>query len=169
MKLKLEINGRIPSKKNSKEVSILKTGVKSKSRVKVKSSPQFYEWHNLAVEQVSKYPRCELKKTKSISILIFFPDKHRADLTNKAESIMDLLVDCGIIKDDSWDVVGELRLSGKLRKGFGGAEVIIDTGSKIVENWPAMTKKKSVIEDGMEDISGMCGDVLDFEDFRLGR
>lgn len=33
-----------------------------------------------------------------------------ADLTNKAESVMDLLVDCGIIVDDSWQVVEKLTL-----------------------------------------------------------
>lgn len=36
------------------------------------------------------------------------PDKRKADLSNKVESIMDLLVDNGIIEDDSWQYVPRL-------------------------------------------------------------
>ena len=39
------------------------------------------------------------------------PDNRRADLTNKAESIMDLLVDCKVIVDDSWQEVPRLLLN----------------------------------------------------------
>ena len=39
------------------------------------------------------------------------PDKRKTDLTNKAESVMDLLVDCGVIEDDSWQFVPKLYLS----------------------------------------------------------
>ncbi len=42
--------------------------------------------------------------------LIFYPStKRKADATNKAESVMDLLVDAGIIEDDNWFVVPEVR------------------------------------------------------------
>lgn len=49
--------------------------------------------------------------------LILYPESLRAsDLTNKAESIMDLLVDAGIIEDDNWFVVPEVNLK------FGGKD-----------------------------------------------
>lgn len=38
-----------------------------------------------------------------VVIKITFPDRRRSDLTNKAESIMDLLVDAGVLEDDSHD------------------------------------------------------------------
>jgi Holliday junction resolvase RusA-like endonuclease len=41
------------------------------------------------------------------------PDAIRADLTNKAESIMDLLVDAGVLQDDNWNVVPEVILRCK--------------------------------------------------------
>ena len=53
-----------------------------------------------------------------ISIKIYAPDKRKADLTNKAESIMDLLVDNGKIEDDNWFVIGDIRLL------FGGVDKV---------------------------------------------
>jgi Holliday junction resolvase RusA-like endonuclease len=49
--------------------------------------------------------------------LKFFPKTRRAgDLTNKAESVMDCLVDNGILEDDNWFVCGSLWLQ------FGGVD-----------------------------------------------
>lgn len=39
------------------------------------------------------------------------PDHRRCDLTNKAESVMDLLVDNGFIEDDCWQITGLIELS----------------------------------------------------------
>jgi Holliday junction resolvase RusA-like endonuclease len=43
-------------------------------------------------------------------MVFLMPDARRTDLTNKAESVADLLVDNGIIKDDSWQVIDEMLL-----------------------------------------------------------
>lgn len=49
--------------------------------------------------------------------LTFYPStRRRSDLTNKAESIMDLLVDAGILEDDNWFVVPKVTLL------FGGID-----------------------------------------------
>lgn len=61
--------------------------------------------------------------------LTFYPStKRRGDLDNKAASILDLLVDCKIITDDSWFIVPKLVLK------FGGidrlnprAEIYVET------------------------------------------
>jgi len=45
-----------------------------------------------------------------IAIKFFLPDNRRRDLTNMAESINDLLVDCGFIVDDRWQVTGPVCL-----------------------------------------------------------
>lgn len=46
----------------------------------------------------------------------FAGDNRKFDLTNKAESIMDTLVDAGLLTDDNYSVVSELILK------FGGVE-----------------------------------------------
>jgi len=51
-----------------------------------------------------------------IKLTFYAPDKRVADLTNKAESIMDLLVDNGILQDDNWFVCGNIELV------FGGVD-----------------------------------------------
>lgn len=45
-----------------------------------------------------------MKGPLNIEMKFWFPDRRKADLTNKAESIMDLLVDAGIIEDDNVNV-----------------------------------------------------------------
>ncbi|MCK4521393.1 MAG: hypothetical protein KAU20_02380 [Nanoarchaeota archaeon] len=71
--------------------------------------------------------RQSLQRVQKIKINFFFPDLKVADLTNKADSVMDLLVDFGIIKDDSWLVCPELHLSGELKRGSAGCEIFILT------------------------------------------
>jgi Holliday junction resolvase RusA-like endonuclease len=44
-------------------------------------------------------------------------DNRRRDLTNMAESVMDLLVDYGVIADDRWQIC---RMIGMV--GFGATE-----------------------------------------------
>lgn len=45
-----------------------------------------------------------------MTIEFYLPDARKTDLTNKAESIMDLLVDNGIIEDDNCHVVPFISL-----------------------------------------------------------
>lgn len=45
-----------------------------------------------------------------IDVVFYFPDNRKKDMSNAAESIMDLLVDSRIIKDDSWQHVNSLFL-----------------------------------------------------------
>lgn len=95
----LIIKGRVPSKKNSRVNC--RSGRSFPSR-------KYTSWHKSASDQI-------LWKNRAISecfVRVFFwmPDNRRADLTNKAESIMDLLVDNGVIEDDNWKVVKSVCL-----------------------------------------------------------
>jgi len=38
------------------------------------------------------------------------PDERRSDLSNKIEWINDLLVDYGLLEDDNWKVIKELKV-----------------------------------------------------------
>jgi len=69
------------------------------------------EWHDLNLWLV-KAQRGGLKPIEKCSIEIFFhaPDRRASDLTNKAESVMDMLVDAGVLVDDNWFVCPEVRL-----------------------------------------------------------
>ena len=95
----LTIRGRIPSKKNSR--------INTRSGRSFPSS-KYTAWHKDASLQIS---RAHKQTQKGISLTFYMPDNRRTDLTNKAESVMDLLVDNGIFEDDSWQITGDVSLS----------------------------------------------------------
>lgn len=79
-------------------------------------------WHRsscIALRDAPSFGRC------TVCIKIIFPDLKRADVTNKAESVLDLLVDRGIIPDDSWQIIGAPILSHDYQRGEGGFEIEI--------------------------------------------
>lgn len=83
-------------------------------------SSSYREWHKDATQQLAIQLRdrrvtSPLEKV-SMTIVIFPPDKIKGDLTNKAESIMDLLVDNEILIDDNWFVASPISLH------FGGVD-----------------------------------------------
>lgn len=102
--IKITLPGRVPSKKNSKMI------VCRGSRPMLLPSKQYKEWHDemyyvaLSQTQVRDISLCD------ITIRFYAPDHRKADSSNKAESIMDLLVDCGVLRDDSWFIVSSLHL-----------------------------------------------------------
>lgn len=119
--------GRIPSKKNSRKAIYVH------GRTIMIPSDAYKAWHEGAewelVAQMKKLgvkgwtglPNEKPLRLKnivpvSIEIVMYAPDLVRGDLTNKAESIMDLMVDVGLLADDNWRVVPELLLR------FGGVD-----------------------------------------------
>jgi len=116
----ISVNGRIPSKKNSKSIKIKHSNGKTVG-VPV-SSKKYYQWHKHTLNELKNMnvPKLQLPNIKEIELTIYFPDKRKADLTNKAESIMDTLVDYEFIKDDQWQVCPRIILQAEYRKNFGG-------------------------------------------------
>ena len=108
MKTIITLHGRIPSKKNSKIM------VCRGKFPMLLPSQKYTEWHKDATSQLSG--RCDIIKSNKLKLTFYPPDKRPADLSNKTESIMDLLVDCGLIEDDNWYIVSELTLI------FGGTD-----------------------------------------------
>ena len=100
------IPGPIPSKKNSR------VGLNIKGRLINVPNGDFRKWHRRAslaiAPQIIGKPTIE--KCSSISILFFMSDNRGRAYTNVAESVMDLLVDCEVIKDDQWQVTGPVHL-----------------------------------------------------------
>lgn len=89
---------------------------------KVLPSEKYEEWHLDASWQLkamrSKLPKEPLKKgnIKSLTFTYFPPDMIKGDLSNKFESVADLLVDCRVLEDDSWFILEDIRLV------FGGVD-----------------------------------------------
>lgn len=104
---KITLTGRIPSKKNSKIMVC-----RGKTPMLLPSA-KYTEWHKDAMLQLKGVDKID----KDILFLTFYsPDKRPSDLSNKTESIMDLLVDAGLIEDDNWFVIKKLVLI------FGGVD-----------------------------------------------
>ena len=115
--IKIIINGRVPSKKNSR--------VKYKNG-SVGTSDNYKKWHRDATIQLSKQcVKREKLVNRTVTLEIFYPDMRVADNTNKAESVMDLLVDYGVIKDDSWQIIPSVTINGSLDRENPRVEVSI--------------------------------------------
>jgi Holliday junction resolvase RusA-like endonuclease len=124
--MKIVLSGRIPSKKNSKRI------VMAGRRPMIISSKDYETWHTVASYELRSQVkgsanRIRLSGPKKVEITIFAPNKIKGDLSNKAESIMDLLVDNGVIEDDNWFDVPSLHLSfGGVDKANPRAVVVIE-------------------------------------------
>lgn len=114
----LILTENIPSKKNSR--------ISTRSG-KNFPSKDYTRWHKMASLElkIQNRPLKPLEIIKEIIIHIFFPTKRKADITNKVESVMDLLVDNGILLDDNYMVCPNLNLSGSYRKNQAGAHIEI--------------------------------------------
>lgn len=116
----IELKGNIRSKKNSKRVFC-----RGKFPV-VLPSEAHEKWEKETLPQLPVIEQ-PLETTTNITISFYPNTKRKFDLTNYAESVMDLLVKGGIIKDDNYSVVPELTL----RYGYveeGGRCVVEITG-----------------------------------------
>lgn len=106
----LTLLGRVPSKKNSKRIIV------AGGRPRLISSEAFLTWYGeMMLRLRSKRPKKPLSKA-SVAITFFAENRRRFDLSNAAESVMDLLVDAGYLADDSAFHVPDLHLQ------FGGVE-----------------------------------------------
>lgn len=105
------ILGRTPSKKNSRRAIYVG------GRTIMVPSKDYESWHKDASKQLKcqKRPKEPIEKAE-IVITFYAQNKVGADLTNKAESVMDLLVDNRILVDDNWFIVGDVHLK------FGGVD-----------------------------------------------
>jgi hypothetical protein len=77
-------------------------------------STKHQEWHKDAVEQLKCVQSVE--NTKEVIFTYYAPDMRKGDLSNKWESVADLLVDVGIIEDDNWFILPSVLMK------FGGVD-----------------------------------------------
>lgn len=92
------------------------------------ASAEYQAWHE---DRMFDIKRLTIPAKLPISacvvvINITFPDHRRSDLSNKTESVMDLLVDAGVLEDDSHDKCrAVLIFSGGVDKERPMAEITI--------------------------------------------
>lgn len=105
----LILHGRTPSKKNSRKIFTVR------GRIVIAPSSDYAKWHKDASLQLKKFSK-EVKQNSSITMVFFAGDNRKFDLSNKCESVMDLLVDNGFLPDDSWEYCKDIHLM------FGGVD-----------------------------------------------
>lgn len=111
-----------PSKKNSRVINRL-TGRSFPNK-------RFTEWHDAASLEIR-----EQMVTRTITERIAFPcnisfifthgDNRRRDSDNQTSSILDLLIDCGILLDDDWKIVRQMTIENRYQKNNAGCLIEI--------------------------------------------
>ena len=92
-------------------------------------SKQHKEWHDeMYYTALSQTKERRIEKC-TVTMLLWAPDKRAGDLSNKFESVADLLVDCEILVDDNWYVLSENnnRFMG-VDKENPRVEILIEVG-----------------------------------------
>ena len=112
------ITGRIPSKKNSR-VTNRKTGRSFPSR-------DYTKWHKNAAEQLENFYNEEIDFPVEVSYKFYMPDLRPTDISNKLESINDLLTDINFWKDDNWSIVRKFHASAELDRENPRVEITVN-------------------------------------------
>jgi len=107
--MKLTIHGHVPSKKNSKRL------VYAGHRPVLISSKAYMAWHTVASYELASQvkgsaQRIALSGPHEVSATIFAATRRKEDLSNKIESLMDLLVDNFVLTDDNWTEVPRVHI-----------------------------------------------------------
>ena len=107
-----------PSKKNSRVVD-RRTG-------RTFPNKRYTEWHKAAALYVRQQHAHPLDDGPFALYLEFtHGDRVRRDSDNGVSSILDLLVDCGVLPDDNWMVVSKINVSNLYDKGNPGVNISI--------------------------------------------
>lgn len=114
--VELTLEGSIPSKKNSR--------INRGDGVSFPST-KYVQWEQYALQKVRLQTRERFFKPVSIEVLIYFGTNIRADLDNRITSILDMLVEALIIRDDKWQDVPLLKGEAQYRKKQPGAFIRI--------------------------------------------
>lgn len=128
MILTFTFEGNTPSKKNQKR-PIINTRTK---KMMFLPSLAHKAWHREALatmllQKARLDARFPIQKCKRVGVTLFYGDLRARDNSNTWESIADLLVDAGVLEDDSWLITGPTYQLPHYRKGRPGWECHIET------------------------------------------
>ena len=106
------LKGETPAKKNSK--------IWTRSG-KLIPSKRYQDWHMTAgaqiVAQMLQQKTEPIETPVSIKLNFQHGDLRRRDSDNGTSSVLDLLVDAGILSDDNWQIVSKLQITNTYEKG----------------------------------------------------
>lgn len=110
--IRFKLEGETPAKKNSKQV-FAKGG-----KVIVTTSQRYKEWYTIATKQIQEqkklYKDClPLTGNLYVTINFYHADNRRRDSDNGLSSVLDLLVEQGILVDDRWQIVRKLKVTNE--------------------------------------------------------
>lgn len=114
--LELTLEGNVPSKKNSR--------IRTRSGLSLPSK-DFADWQNDAIKQVRLQTKARFYKPVAVDATIYFGTLAKADVDNRLTSILDMLVEAFVLKDDKWQDVPQVSARGEHRKGKPGATIRI--------------------------------------------
>lgn len=114
--VEIRLDGNIPSKKNSR--------INTKEG-KSFPSADFTNWHDSAISQLRRQTRERFFGLVQIELIIYFATLGKADTDNKVTSILDMLVDAMVLKDDYWESVARTTYEAAYRKNQPGAFIRI--------------------------------------------
>lgn len=123
MSINFSLTAPIPSKKNSR----LNFRTKYGKQISIPNKA-YSEWHKLnlpVVKILALNSQFDSQNPFSLGVKIIFKDKRRRDLDNALNSILDLLVDGGLIPDDNWGVIQEMSIRAE-KGNIDGAYICLN-------------------------------------------
>jgi Holliday junction resolvase RusA-like endonuclease len=118
MMLEYILHGEVVSKKNHRIT--LPNG-------KTIPSQGFRTWHEGALYQLfcQKRPKKPLDVPLRLQCVFIHGTMHRRDSDNQVTSILDLLQDAKIIKDDSWTIINRIEITNIYKKNESYCRIYI--------------------------------------------
>lgn len=136
--IELVLEGNVPSKKNQRINT--KEGLSFPSKA-------FSDWQDEALIEVRRQTRHRFLVPVSMELIIYFGNDTRSDLDNRLTSILDMLVEALVLRDDKWQDVPLIKVEAQYRKNKPGAfirleELPADFFGAELEKTRAKRKKK---------------------------
>lgn len=114
--IELILEGCVPSKKNSRI---------NRGDGMSFPSKKYADWEKYALGAVRIQTRERFYNPVSIEVIIYFGTDTRADLDNRLTSILDMLVDALVLRDDKWQDIPMMQLQAEYRQRNPGAFIRI--------------------------------------------
>lgn len=132
--VELVLEGNVPSKKNSRI---------NRSDGMSFPSKNFEAWQTAALQSVRLQTRERFYNPVAIEVIVYFGTDTRADLDNRLTSILDMLVESLMLRDDKWQDVPQMALQAEYRPRKPGAFIrITELAADILGEELAATRAK---------------------------
>lgn len=115
--IELVLEGNVPSKKNQRINT--QDGLSFPSKA-------FSEWQDSALGQVRRQTRQRFLVPVQVEVIIYFATLGKADVDNRLTSILDMLCEALVLKDDKWESVPLMKVEAAYRPKAPGAFIRIE-------------------------------------------